>query len=83
MLVPVSAAPVETEVAISRNGSTLTVSFPTQAGLSYQVQRKQALSDATWQPLGAPVAGDGTTKSVTDTTAAGSGFYRTSATTQP
>jgi hypothetical protein len=83
ILTPAPAAPVNTVLTISRTGSTLTVSFPTQAGLSYQVQRKQALGDASWSPLGAPVAGDGTTKSVTDTTAAGSGFYRTSATVQP
>jgi hypothetical protein len=50
--------------------------------MSYLVQRKQNLVDA-WAVFGTAVTGDGTTKSVTDSTAAGSGFYRTSATTQP
>jgi hypothetical protein len=82
ILVPARAAPVETTLSISRTVDLVTLSFPTVTGMSYLVQRKQNLVDA-WAVFGAAVTGDGTTKSVTDSTAAGSGFYRTSATTQP
>lgn len=70
-----AAAPAPS-LAITRDVAGVVISFATDAGRTYQIERKQHLTDATWQPLGSPVAGDGTVKSVTDSTAAGSGFYR-------
>lgn len=69
-------APTTVTLTIARDVAGVRVSFATESGRTYQVERKQSLADAIWQPLGAPVSGDGTVKSVTDSTAAGSGFYR-------
>ena len=63
MLVPVS---VSTALSVQKNGSNLSVSFPTATGSSYVLKYKAALSDATWQPVGGAVTGDGTVKTVTD-----------------
>lgn len=60
----------------SVNGGTITISFPTLTGVSYQVQYKQHLTDASWTSLGSPVAGNNTTQSVTDSVTGGSRFYR-------
>lgn len=58
------------------SGGNIHVSFPTETGFNYQVQYKTHLSDTTWTPLGTPVAGDGTVRSVTDSAADASRFYR-------
>jgi hypothetical protein len=57
------------------SGGNINLSFLTQTGFSYQIQYKNDLSDANWSNLGNAVAGDGTTKSVSDPTA-GKRFYR-------
>ena len=49
-------------------------SFPTNSGRFYQPQVSTNLSS--WSPLGAPVAGDGSIKSVTDPTPGAKRFYR-------
>jgi beta-glucanase (GH16 family) len=58
------------EVAVTRpllnafwDGANIQISFATQQGVSYQVQYKNQISDATWTPL-QTIAGDGTTKTV-------------------
>jgi hypothetical protein len=49
----------------------------TQTGFNYQLQHETHLTDATWQPLGSPIPGDGTVKSVNDPViSGGSRFYR-------
>jgi len=60
----------------SRSGGNIVISFPTQNGLNYQVQYKNQLTDTTWNPLGAPISGNGSIQSVNDTATLGSRFYR-------
>ena len=43
----------------------LEFSWPAPTGLSYQVEYKTNLSDAVWTPFGSPLAGNGTTLSIT------------------
>ncbi len=73
MLVPASAA---FSVTAAISGGTITVSFPTEASRSYQLQYKNTLTDATWTPVGAAVPGDGTVKSASDTIGGSMRFYR-------
>ena len=56
-------------------GSQINISFPTQSGFNYQLQYKSSLADTTWNPL-ATIAGDSTVKSISDSTGAGTCFYR-------
>jgi endoglucanase len=73
MLVPLDG-PVTLRAGVS-DGS-VSLSFPTQAGLSYQVQYKDNLGDAGWLPLGLPVAGDNTVQTIGNPTGANSRYYR-------
>jgi titin len=57
-----------TAVSISIAGTVVTLSFPSQAGTTYNVEFKNALNDPAWTSL-ATVAGDGTVKTVSDPTA--------------
>lgn len=73
--------PATTGVAIL--GLTATVgsggtglSFRTLAGYLYQVEYKNALTDAFWIPLGSPLTGDGTVQTINDPGGAASRFYR-------
>jgi hypothetical protein len=50
-----------------QNGNKLNFNFPSQIGLSYQLQYKDNLTDAAWTPLGAPVAGTGGNLTLTNT----------------
>ena len=61
---------------MSTNG--FKISFPTATNLTYQVVASTNLSTNSWGNVGSSVAGDGTTKSVTDTSATNSvrKFYR-------
>lgn len=61
---------------VSVSGATVTISFPTQSGASYQVQYKNKLSDTTWLPLGSVVAGNSAVQSVNDSVTGSSRFYR-------
>ena len=73
MLVP-AKQPVS--LTCAKDGAGIAISIPTQAGASYTLQYKDNLLDAAWKFL-TIVQGDGTTKSYTDATAAGSQrFYR-------
>ncbi len=51
----IQAAPLK--LTATYNGLNASVSFWTQSGLSYQVQYKTNLADASWSPLGDPVSG--------------------------
>ena len=59
-------------------GTGFTVTFPTVQGISYQVVGRADLISNQWEPVGSPVNGDGTTKSVTDPSSVGipRKFYR-------
>jgi Carbohydrate binding module (family 6) len=73
MLVP-TASPIA--ISASLSGTNVNVSFQTQTGLSYQIEWKNDLMDLTWTPLGSPVPGDGSIKSVIDPATGTKRFYR-------
>jgi len=50
-------------LTITRSGSNVVVSWNSTSGCTYQVQSKSPIT-GTWSPLGTPVVGDGTVKSV-------------------
>jgi beta-glucanase (GH16 family) len=58
----------------SRVGSDVEISFPTQAGPTYEVLFKTAITDPSWGLL-QDVTGDGTTMSVYDPVTSPAGFY--------
>lgn len=76
MLVPVAAKnPVQ--LSVSWQAGKPVISFPSQLQATYSLQFKNNLTDASWTTLPGTVTGDGTTKSITDTTAASAQrFYR-------
>ncbi|HEV2395090.1 MAG TPA: hypothetical protein VG146_22290 [Verrucomicrobiae bacterium] len=58
-------------------GVSVTLTWPSYSGRSYQVMYKNALTDPSWTALGAPIVATGTTSSFTDTSAGGAArFYR-------
>lgn len=69
------SAAVQPELTVARAGTTTTLSFPTQTGMSYVVEYKDALGDANWTLLSTK-PGTGSTETVTDTTTANARFYR-------
>ncbi|PWU14025.1 MAG: hypothetical protein C5B50_18025 [Verrucomicrobia bacterium] len=63
-------------LAVSRNGNTTTLSVPTVAGHSYQLQFKNGITDSSWQNVGAAFPGTGSPQTVTDTTTQAKRYYR-------
>ncbi|HEV2695638.1 MAG TPA: polysaccharide lyase family 8 super-sandwich domain-containing protein [Verrucomicrobiae bacterium] len=57
------------------SGTNITITFPSQSGFNYQVQYKNNLGDASWNPL-LDIAGDNTAKSVNDPAINTARFYR-------
>lgn len=60
-------------------GNNLFLSFPTLTGRTYQVQVNDSLNPSTWENLGNPIIGDGSTKTFQEalnTTANPNRFYR-------
>ena len=75
MFVP-SSVSLSVELSASISGSTISLKFPTLSGHSYTVLFNTNLNGGSWQTLpGGPVAGDGTTKTVTDTVSGAERFY--------
>ncbi|HEV2437748.1 MAG TPA: hypothetical protein VG077_17270 [Verrucomicrobiae bacterium] len=76
MFVPYSAiAPFSLSATVS--GGVVSIKFPTQSTHSYTVQYSSSLNPASWQTLSSGIAGDGTVKTVTDSTSGGAvRFYR-------
>jgi endoglucanase len=75
----IQAAPLK--LTASYNGLNVSVSFWTQSGLSFQVQYKTNLADASWALLGGPVSGSDGVSSVNDASNGSSRFYRLQVTT--
>jgi hypothetical protein len=73
MLVP-AATPIT--LSAVRVGNSIQISFPSQSGLTYQIESKNTLLDATWSPLGSPIPGDGTIKTVSDPLGVSRHYYR-------
>ena len=59
-------------------GNQVRFTISTAAGRSYQVEYKDDLGAANWQPLGSPRAATGTSLLVNDTPPNGQRFYRAS-----
>ena len=62
-------------LSVARVGPDVVLTFPTQAGLNYDVLYKTDLSEPAWSFL-QTVTGDGTTKSVTDPVSSSAAYYR-------
>jgi hypothetical protein len=56
------------------NGGNINISWPSQGATSYQVVYRDNITDP-WMPLGAPVPGDGTVKTVSYAAGSGKRFY--------
>jgi hypothetical protein len=79
MLAPYTAAS-SFSVKATVNGATVSIQFPTQSGHNYTVYYSTSLTTPNWQALGSSIAGDGTVKTVTDSTTGGAQrFYRAQA----
>jgi hypothetical protein len=77
MMLAAAPSPGVTTLSASVSGTNVTISFVSQAGFTYQIQYKDDLSDPIWNPLGAPVPGDGSLKQVPDNVSGGGRrFYR-------
>ena len=79
MFVPFSAvAPYSISASVS--AGTFRSSFRRQSGHSYSVYYSTSLNPTSWQTLASGIAGDGTVKTVTDSTTGGAErFYRVGA----
>ncbi len=60
----------------SISGSNLSLRFATQSGVSYTVLHNSSLSGGSWTAVAGPIAGDGTTHTVTLGTSGSVGFYK-------
>jgi hypothetical protein len=79
MFVPSTLA-ASFSVSASVSGSTVSIHIPTQIGHSFTVYYSTSLNPANWQALGSSITGDGTVKTVTDSTTGGAQrFYRVQA----
>ena len=74
LLSPVTA-PSPFSLTITRSGTNVLVSFPTEASFSYNVQSKASLTESNWNLL-ATIPGNGTTQSATDPATNAARFYR-------
>ncbi len=63
-------------VSATISGSNLSLHFATQAGVSYTVLYNNSLTGGSWTAVAGPIAGDGTTKTVTIGTSGSQGFYK-------
>jgi hypothetical protein len=74
MFVPVAS--LFPTLTASLNGSSIQLKFLTHSGNNYTVLYNNNLVGGAWQALSAPIAGDDTVKTVTDTVAGTRRFYR-------
>ena len=76
MLVPAGVAPQAVHLSVSSAGSTISIQFPTQNGLSYTVLYSSSLAvpRSSWSTL-TTISGDGTVKTATDTMGSSPRFY--------
>jgi hypothetical protein len=62
-LVPIAPTPVTLTASLQTN-ATLTLTFPTEPGLYYQIEYKTNLSDPAWIPLNNPIPGTSSPQSL-------------------
>ena len=72
MLVPSTSEPLELDAAVT--GGNVALSFPTGAGVGYQVLYKDHLEEPQWKLL-TTLVGDGSTMTVSDPDAGTERFY--------
>ena len=79
MFVPFTAvAPFSISASVS--AGIVSIKVPTQSGHSYSVYYSTSLNPTSWQTLASGISGDGTVKTVTDSTTGGAQrFYRAAA----
>ena len=77
----IQAAPLT--IAATYDGTNVTVSFPTESGLSYQAEYMTSLANAGWSALAAPVSGNGKVETVKDLANGSRRFYRVLVSTNP
>jgi hypothetical protein len=75
-LVTTNTAVGSVTLAASVNGENIVISLATQVGLTYQVEYKSDLSDASWTPLGNAISGNGAVQTINDKLSVNSRFYR-------
>jgi hypothetical protein len=68
--------PLFPQISASRSNSIIQLQFLTLLTHNYTVLTNNTLVGGTWQPLAAPIAGDGTVQTVTDTVGPSRRFYR-------
>lgn len=78
LFVPAVSGAAAFSLSTSLSGNTFSIKFQTQNGESYTVLYSSGLNPAAWQTL-TTVNGDGTVKTVTDTTSAAARFYKVEA----
>jgi hypothetical protein len=77
LFVPYAAPAPPFSLSASAGGGVVSIKIPTTSGHTYYVYWSTSLNPASWQQLGSGVTGDGTIKTVTDSTSGGaSRFYR-------
>jgi hypothetical protein len=82
MFVPYLAPAPAFSLSASASGGVVSIKIPTASGHTYYVYWSASLNPTSWQQLGSAVPGDGTVKTVTDsTTGGGKRFYKAVATT--
>ena len=74
LLSPVTV-PSPFSLTITRSGTDVVVSFPTEAGFNYDLEYKTQLTATDWSRL-TTVPGDGSTRSVSDPLSDTPRFYR-------
>jgi hypothetical protein len=72
----VSAVPVPKILSEVKTGNTVTLTWTSQAGLSYQLQYKTNVAQVGWVNLGSPTPATGSTTSGSDSISATQHYYR-------
>jgi hypothetical protein len=84
MLIPAGVPPpTKPTLTATINNGQIMISFPTQAGHSYQVQSQSVVNgpSASWTAVGANTAGTGSTVTISDSLSASAKFYEVVVTT--
>jgi hypothetical protein len=77
LFVPYVAPAPAFSLSASAGGGVVSIKIPTTSGHTYYVYWSTSLNPASWQQLGSGITGDGTIKTVTDSTSGGaSRFYK-------
>ncbi|MGA9777600.1 MAG: hypothetical protein WBS33_04950, partial [Verrucomicrobiia bacterium] len=77
MFVPYTSPAPSFSLSASVSGGVVSIKVPTTSGYTYYVYYSTSLNPTSWQQLGGSITGDGTVKTVTDSTSGGAArFYR-------